>query len=91
MPSYGECRSTEIATTPQRCYDALTDFDSIPEWQGAVRSVDVLERDRGGRAAAEDPADAADPDRLGGGEGGHGPDTAESPAAFSSVFSGARS
>ena len=49
MPSYGDCRTTEIAATPQACFDALTDFDSLPEWQGAVRDVHVLERDAKGR------------------------------------------
>jgi ribosome-associated toxin RatA of RatAB toxin-antitoxin module len=49
MPAYGDCRSTEIAATPQRCYDALTDFERLPEWQGAVRSVRVIERDDQGR------------------------------------------
>jgi ribosome-associated toxin RatA of RatAB toxin-antitoxin module len=49
MGSYGDCRTIDIATTPQRCYDALTDFEHIPEWQGAVRSVEVLERDEQGR------------------------------------------
>jgi len=51
MPAYGDCRSTEIAATPQQCYDALTDFERLPEWQGAVRSVQVLERDAEGRGA----------------------------------------
>jgi ribosome-associated toxin RatA of RatAB toxin-antitoxin module len=49
MPAYGDCRTIEIAATPQRCYEALTDFDRVPEWQGAVRSVEVLERDDQGR------------------------------------------
>ena len=49
MPDYGECRSEEIAATPQQCYDALTDFEHVPEWQGAVRSIEVLERDEEGR------------------------------------------
>ena len=49
MPDYGECRSTEISAAPQRCYDALTDFEHLPDWQGAVRSVEVLERDEQGR------------------------------------------
>jgi ribosome-associated toxin RatA of RatAB toxin-antitoxin module len=49
VPAYGDCRSTEIAATPQQCYDALTDFERLPEWQGAVRSVEVLERDAQGR------------------------------------------
>jgi len=49
MPDYGECRSTEISAPPQRCYDALTDFEHLPEWQGSLRSVEVLERDEQGR------------------------------------------
>ena len=49
MPSYGECRSADIAATPQACFDALTDFESLPQWQGAVRDVRVLERDEAGR------------------------------------------
>jgi ribosome-associated toxin RatA of RatAB toxin-antitoxin module len=49
MPSYGDCRTTEIAASPQECFDALTDFERLPEWQGAVRDVRVLERDEQGR------------------------------------------
>lgn len=49
MPDYGECRSDEIAASPQQCYDALTDFERLPEWQGAVKSIEVLERDERGR------------------------------------------
>jgi ribosome-associated toxin RatA of RatAB toxin-antitoxin module len=51
MPSYGECHSAEIAAAPQDCFDALTDFERLPEWQGAVRDVEVLERDAQGRGA----------------------------------------
>jgi ribosome-associated toxin RatA of RatAB toxin-antitoxin module len=49
MPAYGECHSTEIDATPQECFDALTDYERLPEWQGAVKSIDVLERDEEGR------------------------------------------
>jgi ribosome-associated toxin RatA of RatAB toxin-antitoxin module len=49
MPSYGECKSTDIATGAQAVFDALTDFEHLPEWQGAVRSARVLERDEQGR------------------------------------------
>jgi ribosome-associated toxin RatA of RatAB toxin-antitoxin module len=50
MPAgYGECRSTDVAATPEDCYAALTDFERLPEWQGAVRRVRVLERDAEGR------------------------------------------
>jgi ribosome-associated toxin RatA of RatAB toxin-antitoxin module len=49
MPAYGHCRSAEIDATPQACFDALTDYDRLPEWQGAVKSATVLERDEQGR------------------------------------------
>ena len=49
MASYGECRSCELDAPPQACFDALTDFERLPEWQGAVRDVRVLERDEHGR------------------------------------------
>ncbi|HEV2776894.1 MAG TPA: SRPBCC family protein [Solirubrobacteraceae bacterium] len=49
MPSYGDCRTAEIDASPQACFDALTDFERLPEWQGAVRDVEVLERDAAGR------------------------------------------
>jgi coenzyme Q-binding protein COQ10 len=51
MPSYGECQTAEIDAPPQRCFDALTDFERLPEWQRAVREVRVLERDDQGRGS----------------------------------------
>jgi ribosome-associated toxin RatA of RatAB toxin-antitoxin module len=47
--SYGDCRSEEIDAPPQACFDALTDFEALPTWQGAVKAVRVLERDESGR------------------------------------------
>jgi ribosome-associated toxin RatA of RatAB toxin-antitoxin module len=51
MPTYGDCRTAEIGATPQACFDALTDYERLPEWQGAVRSVTVLEHDAQGRGS----------------------------------------
>lgn len=51
MGSYGDLRHIEIDATPQACYDALTDFDRLPEWQGAVKAARVLEVDEHGRGA----------------------------------------
>jgi len=48
VPAYGECHTAEIAASPQACFDALTDFERLPDWQGAVRDVEVLERDAHG-------------------------------------------
>jgi ribosome-associated toxin RatA of RatAB toxin-antitoxin module len=49
MPDYGECQTLDIDATPQACFDALTDYERLPEWQGAVKSIEVLERDAEGR------------------------------------------
>ncbi len=49
MPSYADCRTAEIDATPQACFDALTDFERLTEWQGSVRAARVLERDDRGR------------------------------------------
>jgi ribosome-associated toxin RatA of RatAB toxin-antitoxin module len=51
MSGYGECQTAEIAAPPQACFDALTNFEQLPEWQGAVRSARVLERDSKGRGS----------------------------------------
>ena len=34
-----------IAADPQACFDAITDFDTYPQWQSAVRECRVLSRD----------------------------------------------
>jgi ribosome-associated toxin RatA of RatAB toxin-antitoxin module len=49
MPAYGECRSTDIAAPRRACFAALTDYERLPEWQRAVCSARVLERDARGR------------------------------------------
>jgi ribosome-associated toxin RatA of RatAB toxin-antitoxin module len=49
MPSYGHCQQAEIDATPQECFDVLTDYERLPEWQGAVKEVRVHERDERGR------------------------------------------
>jgi ribosome-associated toxin RatA of RatAB toxin-antitoxin module len=48
-PLYGDCRAAIVEASPQACFDALTDFERLPEWQGAVRRARVLERDAAGR------------------------------------------
>jgi uncharacterized membrane protein len=39
----------EVDGSPQECFDALADYESFPEWQRAVKAVEVLNRDRDGR------------------------------------------
>ncbi|MEA2439015.1 MAG: hypothetical protein QOH76_439 [Thermoleophilaceae bacterium] len=38
-----------VKGSPQDCFDALVDYESFPEWQRAVKSVDVVTRDGDGR------------------------------------------
>jgi uncharacterized membrane protein len=42
-------RQIVIEGSPQGCFDALVDYESFPEWQRAVKAVDVLSRGRDGR------------------------------------------
>jgi ribosome-associated toxin RatA of RatAB toxin-antitoxin module len=41
--------SLVIEADASACFDAITDYESFPEWQSAVRSVEVLSRDEAGR------------------------------------------
>jgi uncharacterized membrane protein len=38
-----------VEGTPQDCFDALVDYESFPDWQRAVKAVDVVTRDSAGR------------------------------------------
>lgn len=38
-----------IEGTPQDCFDALTEYETFPEWQSAVKSSEVVTRDGDGR------------------------------------------
>jgi ribosome-associated toxin RatA of RatAB toxin-antitoxin module len=51
MASYGDCRTIEVDAPPERCYALMTDYERIPSWQDAVRSIRVLERDEQGRGS----------------------------------------
>jgi coenzyme Q-binding protein COQ10 len=42
-------QQTVVDGTPAECFEALLDYESFPDWQRAVKSVDVLTRDRKGR------------------------------------------
>jgi ribosome-associated toxin RatA of RatAB toxin-antitoxin module len=49
VPGYRDCQTAEIDATPQACFDVMIDYERLPEWQGAVRGVEVHERDERGR------------------------------------------
>jgi hypothetical protein len=42
-------RQIQIAGEPADCFDAITDYESFPDWQRAVKDVDVISRDGRGR------------------------------------------
>jgi uncharacterized membrane protein len=41
--------SAEIAAARERCFQALLEYETFPDWQRAVKSVEVLDRDDEGR------------------------------------------
>ena len=38
-----------IDAEPAVCFEAITDYETFPDWQSAVKEVDVLSRDGDGR------------------------------------------
>ena len=48
MPKRAE-HSAELDAARERCFAALLEYETFPEWQRAVKSVDVLTRDDEGR------------------------------------------
>jgi ribosome-associated toxin RatA of RatAB toxin-antitoxin module len=44
MPTH----SLLIEAEPAVCFDEITDYETFPEWQAAVKEVNVLSRDEGG-------------------------------------------
>jgi Polyketide cyclase / dehydrase and lipid transport len=47
-------RRVAIAASPDACFAALVDYESMPEWQRAVRRCTVVERDEEGRGRVVD-------------------------------------
>ena len=42
--------TVEIEAPRERCYEIAADIEGAPEWQGTLERVEVLKRDREGRA-----------------------------------------
>jgi uncharacterized membrane protein len=42
-------RQMVIDGSPQACFDAIVDYETFPDWQRAVKSVDVITLDSDGR------------------------------------------
>lgn len=41
--------SLVIGADPATCFDAITDYETFPQWQSAVKAVEVVTRDERGR------------------------------------------
>ena len=54
MSERGAERSIEVAAPPQACFDALTDYESMPEWQSSIKRCEVVSRDEEGRGLEVD-------------------------------------
>ena len=54
MADLSGTHSMEIDAPLQRCFDIAADLERAPEWQGVMRSVEVVERDADGRASLVD-------------------------------------
>jgi ribosome-associated toxin RatA of RatAB toxin-antitoxin module len=44
MGTHRETKSIEVGASADAVFHALTDFERLPEWQGAIKSCVVLER-----------------------------------------------
>ena len=44
-------RRFDVAASPAACFEAVLDFESYPQWQSAIESCVVLERDAEGRGS----------------------------------------
>ena len=51
MSDLSGAASKEIAAPVERCFAVAADIERAPEWQGAMRSAEVLSRDAAGRPA----------------------------------------
>ncbi len=50
MPVYEGSHETTLPATPEEAFAVMTDYDSLPEWQGPLRRCTVLSRYEDGRA-----------------------------------------
>ncbi|HWD65072.1 MAG TPA: SRPBCC family protein [Solirubrobacteraceae bacterium] len=50
MPVYESTQTVTVTGTPEECFDVLTDYERMPEWQSRVCECRVLSRDADGLA-----------------------------------------
>lgn len=54
MPWYEGEHSASVEASPEHCFATLTDYERFPEWQGALRRCEVLEREESGLGSLVD-------------------------------------
>ena len=54
MPWHDGKLTSEIAASPQACFDELTSYGELTSWQGALKRCEVVERDAEGRGSVVD-------------------------------------
>jgi ribosome-associated toxin RatA of RatAB toxin-antitoxin module len=54
VPTYEATARATVDASPQTCFDAMTDWENLPSWQGALRRCTVVTRDARGRAELVD-------------------------------------
>jgi ribosome-associated toxin RatA of RatAB toxin-antitoxin module len=50
MPVYEGSHETTLPASPQEAFDVMTDYDSLPDWQGPLERCTVVSRYEDGRA-----------------------------------------
>jgi uncharacterized membrane protein len=56
--------TVEIGAPRERCYEIAADIEGAPEWQGTLERVEVLKRDREGKAVVVDTTSNASVKRV---------------------------
>jgi ribosome-associated toxin RatA of RatAB toxin-antitoxin module len=44
MSAYDASQTVTVTASAQECFDALTDYERLPDWQRALKRVEVIER-----------------------------------------------
>jgi ribosome-associated toxin RatA of RatAB toxin-antitoxin module len=54
VPTYEATARATVRASAEECFAAMTDWENLPSWQGALKRCAVVERDEQGRAALVD-------------------------------------
>lgn len=49
VPAEAITKEIDIEASPRACFEVITDYESYPQWQPAIVSAEVLEKDKTGR------------------------------------------